>query len=81
MFDMEKKELVISLAEAEQEMFSAVNAIMQKNGLPCYLMEYIVDKAHRQLVDGKNSELAAAYERANGNAKMTQDPPKETASK
>ena len=78
---MEKKELVMSLTEAEQEMFSAVNAIMQKNGLPCYLMEYVVDRIHRQLIDGKKDELAAAYERANVNAKMAQDISKEAVSK
>ena len=54
------KELVIALAEAEQAAVSAVNRIMQEYGLPCYLMEPIVDKLHRQLSEGKNQELTAA---------------------
>lgn len=58
-----KKELVIALADAEQAAVSAVNAIMQENGLPCYLIEPIIDKIHRQLIDGKNKEIAEAKER------------------
>ena len=54
------KELVIVLAEAEQEMAAAVNSIMQKHGLPCFLLEPIVDKVHRQLIDGKANELETA---------------------
>lgn len=55
-----EKALVIVLSEAEQEMTEAVNAIMQKHGLPCYLMEPIAYKIHRQLCDGKATEMAAA---------------------
>jgi hypothetical protein len=55
-----EKALVIALAEAEQETVDAVNSIMQKHGLPCYLMESIVYKIHRQLTDGKANELSAA---------------------
>lgn len=55
-----KKALVIVLSEAEQEMTEAVNAIMQKHGLPCYLMEPIAYKIHRQLCDGKVNELTSA---------------------
>lgn len=59
-----EKELCITLAEAEQEAVDAVNSIMQKHGLPCYLFESIVDKIHRQLIEGKNAELAAAKARS-----------------
>lgn len=59
-----EKELVITLAEAEQEAVDAMNSIMQKHGLPCYLFESIVDKLHRQLIEGKAGELAAARARA-----------------
>ena len=52
-----EKALVIVLSEAEQEMTEAVNTIMQKHGLPCYLMEPIAYKIHRQLCDGKANEL------------------------
>lgn len=58
-----EKELVIRVAEAEQETVAAVNSIMQKHGLPCFLFEPIVDKIHRQLIDGKTSELVAAKAR------------------
>ena len=54
------KALVIVLAEAEQEMTEAVNTIMQKHGLPCYLMEPIAYKIHRQLCDNKADELENA---------------------
>ena len=58
-----EKELVIRVAEAEQETVAAVNSIMQKHGLPCFLFEPIVDRIHRQLIDGKTSELVAAKAR------------------
>lgn len=60
----EEKELVVALADAEHETVSAINAIMQKNGLPCYLMEMILGKIYQQLKDAKASELAEAIERA-----------------
>lgn len=55
-----EKALVITLSEAEQEAVEAVNTIMQKHGLPCFLFEPIIYKIYRQIVDGKASELAAA---------------------
>ena len=58
-----EKELVICLADAEQELRAAMNAIMQKNNLPCFLLEPIVDKLHRQLIDQKAVELAQAQQR------------------
>lgn len=61
---MNEKELVITLAEAEQETVDAINGIMQKHGLPCYLFEPIVDKLHRQLIEGKSTELSQARARA-----------------
>lgn len=67
------KELVIVLAEAEQEMVAAVNGIMQKHGLPCYLFEPIMDKIHRQLIDGKTAELAAAKTRCAENEEATNE--------
>lgn len=60
---MNNIELCISLESAENELFSAANTIMQNYNLPCYLMEPIVDKLHRAIMDGKNKELAAAKER------------------
>ena len=55
-----KKPLVIVLAEAEQTLAGAVNAVIQQTQLPCYLIEPIIDKIHRQVLDGKTAELAAA---------------------
>jgi len=57
------KELVIVMAEAEQETVAAINYIIQKYGLPCFLMESILDKIHRQLIDGKLRELESAKSR------------------
>lgn len=57
------KELIIVLADAEMETVDAINAIMERNGLPCYLMEPIIDRIHRQLLDGKAKELAEAKEK------------------
>lgn len=59
-----QKELVITLAEAEQELVEAVNGILQKHGLPCYLFEPILDKVHRQVTEAKANELLAARARA-----------------
>lgn len=61
-----EKELVLVLAEAEQEVTQAINTIAQKHGLPCFLLEPIVDKVHRQFIDGKTSELEAARNRLAG---------------
>ena len=54
------RNLALVLDEAEREVTAALNAIMQKHGLPCYLMEPIIDKLHRQINDGKAAEIAAA---------------------
>lgn len=60
---MSEKELVIVLDEAEKEMTAAINDIMKKHGLPCFLFESILDKIHRQLIDGKLRELESAKSR------------------
>ena len=57
------KELIIVLADAEMETVAAVNEIMERNGLPCYLMEPIIERIHWQLLDGKAKELAEAKEK------------------
>lgn len=59
------RELVIELAEAEQETIAAINCIMQGHCLPCFLMETIVAKIHRKLIDEKAAELSAAKVREN----------------
>lgn len=55
-----RKNLALVLDEAEGEATSALNAIMKKHGLPCYLMEPIIDKLHRQINEGKTAEITAA---------------------
>lgn len=63
---MEKdRELVIVMAEAEKETVAIVNYIMQKYGLPCFLMESIIAKVHLKLLDGKADELSSARNREN----------------
>ena len=57
---MKEKHLALVLEEAEVEAAAALNSILQKHGLPCYLFEPILDKLHRQILDGKAAELAAA---------------------
>lgn len=55
-----EKDLVIRLAKAEQETVAAVNSIMAKYGLPGYLYEPILNKAHQKLIDLAGTELANA---------------------
>lgn len=55
-----EKELVIRIFEAEQELVTAVNNILQKHQLPFYLFEPIMNNVHRQISDGKAAELEAA---------------------
>lgn len=64
---MEKgKNLALVLDEAEQETAAALNTIMHKHGLPCYLFEPIIDKLHRQIIDGKAAEITAAKAEVEG---------------
>lgn len=58
-----KRELILRMAEAEQELVDAVNAVIQKHSLPCFLVEFIVEKIHRQLVAGKENEWEQAKQR------------------
>lgn len=55
-----QKPLILALKEAEAELINAVNGVMGKYSLPCYLAEFLVDKIHRQLIEGKRNEIAAA---------------------
>ena len=59
-----EKELVIRMADAERETVAAVNNIMEKHCLPCFLFEPILDKIHSQLIDGKTAELVQAKARS-----------------
>lgn len=59
-----EKALAIALSEAEQEAVEAVNTIMQKHGLPCFLFEPIIYKIYRQVADGKAAELDTVKNRS-----------------
>lgn len=52
------KPLMLAMQEAEQELVSNVNGIMQKHNIPCYFFEMIFDKIHRQIKDGAMKELS-----------------------
>lgn len=60
-----KRDLVLRMSDAEAETVNAMNTIMKTHGLPCFLFEMIVEKIHRQLIDGKSSEVLAARAREN----------------
>lgn len=55
-----EKELIIRISEAEKELVESVNSILQKHQLPFFLFEPIISNVHRQITDGKVSELEAA---------------------
>lgn len=57
---MTQIELCLLANAAEQELNTAAQAIAQKYDLPCWLMEPMVDKLHRALVDGKAREIDMA---------------------
>jgi hypothetical protein len=58
-----KRDLILRMCEAEQDLVDAVNTIIQKHSLPCFLVEPMVDKIHAQLKEGKQAELAQAREK------------------
>lgn len=58
------KDLIIRLSEAEQDLVTAVNNILQQHQLPFYLFEPIINNVHRQISDGKAAELEAAKVKA-----------------
>lgn len=53
------KPMILAMQEAEQALVGTVNGIL-KSGVPCYFLELIVDKIHRQIKDGARQELAHA---------------------
>lgn len=56
-------ELCLLAAAAEQELNTAAQAIAQKYNLPCWVMEPMVGKLHRALLDGKTQEISLAKQR------------------
>lgn len=55
--------LILIMDECENEILQAINKSVQK--LPCYIVEMIVDKVHRQLKNGANEELTQARAQMN----------------
>ena len=58
------KSIVLVMDEVENELVSTVNELMAKYDLPCYLLELIFDKIHRQLKDGAKKEIVAERRQA-----------------
>lgn len=63
-----EKDLVIRMAQADQETVAAVNGIMAKHGLPGYLYEPILNKTHQKLINLAGQELASALAKEKTNA-------------
>lgn len=57
---MKQIELCLLAEAAERELNTAVQQIAQKYNLPCWVMEPIVYKLHKALLDGRAAEVAAA---------------------
>lgn len=53
--------LVIRLNNAKRETTSAINDILKKHSLPCFLYEPILSDAYNQVVEGAKKESAQAY--------------------
>lgn len=60
---MAQIELCLLAEAAEQELNTALQQIAQKYNLPCWVMEPMLNKLHRALLDGKAQEVAAAKQR------------------
>ena len=58
------KPLILAMQEAESGIVNSVNSALQA-GIPCYLLEKIIDKIHGQIKDGAARELTAAIAQAN----------------
>ena len=60
---MEKiaKPLILEIEEAKQETSTAVNEIMKKHNLPCYLYQSIIEDIYRQVTSGARNEINSVY--------------------
>ena len=50
------KPLILALNEAEEILATTVNNLLRE-GIPCFYLELVVDKIHRQLKVGATAEL------------------------
>ncbi len=55
-----ERDLALRMEEAERDLVQAAGEIMERHSLPCFLLEPIMDKVHRQLIESKNQEIKAA---------------------
>lgn len=60
---MAQIELCLLADAAEKELNTAVQEIARKYSLPCWVLEPMVEKLHRALLDGKAQEINAAKQR------------------
>ena len=66
---MEKKELILEMDEAKQELVQCVNDILDRHGLSCYLIEPMVADLYAQVKANAQNELRQAKARQmNGGA-------------
>lgn len=54
------KPLILVIEEAKRETFVAINSIIRKHNLSCAFYEPIIAEIHRQLEDGKRTEIENA---------------------
>lgn len=68
---MKQIELCLLAEAAENELNAAAQTIAQKYNLPCWVLEPMVAKLHRALLDGKAQEVVAAKQRLAAEEKAT----------
>lgn len=52
------KPLILEIEEAKAETNTAINDILKKHNLPCYLYEPIIEDIHRQISSIAQNEVA-----------------------
>ena len=53
--------LVMRINDAKKETTIAINDILKRNNLPCFLYEPILYEAYRQVLEGSKRESGQAY--------------------
>lgn len=54
------KPLMLAMRDAESKLVKTVNEVLHEDNIPCYFLEMLLDKIHRQIKDGAGKELAQA---------------------
>lgn len=55
-----QKPFILEMEEAKQELIQFANAVMQRHGLNCYLVEPMFAELYAQIKSGAQNELAQA---------------------